>query len=203
MPANTDVGFCNEALQLLGSKPINGFDDGTDKSGTCALLYDRTVGLLLSMRTWAFTKKTRQLARLSATPIKWKYQFQLPSDMIAGPWAVYPSAQQGCDKTMAFDIFEDKLLSNDPIVVIDYQIRPAEAKFPAAFSELVVNTMAWKLAPSIAEDSSLAALYREIAFGMPSELMRGGLYAIAAQVDAKSKPSDTLIVDEVVAARFS
>src|SRR5687767_1127497 len=97
---NTKVGLCQEALLLLASDPITSFDEGTDKARTCALLYETTIANLLSMRTWGFTKKKAELSRLVATPANgWKYQYQLPSDSVAAPWAVYSSDAVGAQPT--------------------------------------------------------------------------------------------------------
>lgn len=206
MPAtNSKVGLCSEALLMLGSRSITDLDAADDKSAICKKLYETVVANLLSARTWRFTLRKVQLSRLVATPTNgWTYQFQLPSAMLSGPWAVYNSTQAGARALTAYEIFEDKLYSNELVIVIDYQAEPDVSKFPAAFRTLVVYALAAIFAPTpICEHPELAALYDRMAFGGPADDRQGGQFRIAANADSKASPARTVPTDEVTAARFS
>lgn len=201
---NTKVGLCQEALLLLASNPITSFDEGTDKARTCALLYETVIANVLTMRTWNFTKQKAELTRLVTVPTNgWKYQYQLPSDRIAAPWAVYNSAQVGAEPTADFAIYGDKLYSDDEVVVIDYQAEPDVSKFPHGFRTLVVYALAAAFAVPVTEQAELMAKYDALAFGVPSENRQGGQFRVAAQIDGKNKPPDRLQSNEFIAARFS
>lgn len=201
---NTKVGLANEALLLLGSGTITDFAETTDKAQICSKLYEGVIANLLSARTWNFTKAKKQLSRLVTAPINgWRYSFQLPSDMVSGPWAVYPSTQVGAQVTRSFEIFEDKLLANDPVIVIDYQLEPNVNKFTAAFHTLVVNALAAVYAVPIADQPELAKYYDQLAFGLPSDNRMGGQFRIAANADNKASPQRPLPADEVIAARLA
>jgi hypothetical protein len=201
---NTDVGICNEALALLGSKTITALSDDSDKARSCSLLYASTLVQLLGQRTWRFTMRKVQLAQVVTDPInEWTYSYQLPTAMMGGPKQVFNSVSAGVKPTMNFQIYEDKLFSDDEVVVIDYQIEPTPSKFPVTFRSLLVTALASALAPSITEQPDLAEFYDVKAFGYPQDQRRGGLFAVAAQADAASKPSENFEDSEIVAARFS
>lgn len=201
---NTKVGFCNEALLLIGSQPIASLTEGTDKATICSLLYERCAGALLTKRVWNFTREKVQLARLVDAPVnKWKYAYQLPSGRILAPWKVYDSLSTGVNPRTEFEIFGDKLYCDYAVVVVDYQVEPAVDKFPLPFTDLLINALAARFAPIISEQARLAEHYHEIAYGLPREDGEGGLYRIAKQADAKTKPPDVLPTSEIVAARMS
>lgn len=201
---NTKVGLCNEALLLLGSKQIVSFDEGTDKATVCSLTYERTALSLMAMRSWRFATGKQQLARLATAPTNgWTYAFQLPTDRIVAPYAVYNSLQAGARVFKEFEIFGDKLYTDETVIVIDYRLDPDVSNYPAAFSQLLVYALAAKFAPAITEQGSLAEFYQELAFGTPAQNGRGGWYQIAAQADAQANRSEALQTDEIVSARFS
>jgi hypothetical protein len=203
--ATTDVGYCNRALNLVGEDPIASFEDGTDRARTAALQYTRVRDMLLTMAVWNFARRKRQLSRLSTDPInEYQYQYQLPSDLLAGPDAVYNSSATGVQPLqLGWEIFGQTVYTNETTIYIDYRYRPDESRFPEWFGALLVLALAGAFAKGITDQNDLAALYNQQAFGTPSEGMRGGYFRTCTQINRQT--ANTLVVpsDELVAARFS
>ena len=83
---DTDIKICSDALLMLGASPISSFTEGTDESNICDRLYPDIKIRALTMYDWSFSFKKTQLARLVTTPAnEYKYEYQLPSDIIARP----------------------------------------------------------------------------------------------------------------------
>jgi hypothetical protein len=201
----TDIDICNVALIRLGNDIITGFDDG-DKGRACSIVYPSVKKMLLTMHPWRFATGKRQLSRLTASPTnEWLYAYQLPSDLIAGPWAVFNSTDTGINPFMDWEIFEDKLYSNSEIIVIDYRYDVTEGKFPGWFQPLVELALCAALAPQLTgdENGNTAKHYHELAFGTPSENMQGGYFSACKGINGRTNPNSRIVSDDIVDARFS
>lgn len=79
----TKVSICNEALSMIGAKPIQSFEDNTENARRCASVYDSSRRALLRMHPWSFAKKRVQLAPVSTHPsFGYGHSFPLPRDFI-------------------------------------------------------------------------------------------------------------------------
>lgn len=203
--AITDIDICNRALVSLGEGVISSLTaDGTDKSLACATLYEGIKHMVLSMRAWRFSMYKVQLARLVDTPAnEWNYAYQLPPDMLAGPRAVFTSTNTGELPMTDFEIFGDKLFTDHTVIVIDYQADVNENKMPRWFVQLLAMALAGFMGKLVTDSASLAQDFLQRAFGTPSEQMRGGYFAICAQIDAAANPPNTITDNSIVIARFS
>ena len=205
--ATTEVDLCNRALLLLGASTITSITgaDISSRAVACSIIYPPLRDALLAMHPWRFATGKVQLARLSAAPVnEWKYAYQLPSDLIAGPYAVFNSDQGGAvPMTSGFEIFQDALYTNDTLIVIDYRFRPDENKFPSWFQWLLVLAMTGAIAPEVTDIAALAVEYNQRAFGSPGENFRGGYFAIAATQNAQSNPAIKIEDSTITNARFS
>lgn len=77
------VDICNIALQLLGSRKITSFEDGTVESRLCKDQYPISKAFLLRAHPWNFAIKRVSLPPLAdAPPFEWAYQFEKPGDFI-------------------------------------------------------------------------------------------------------------------------
>ena len=200
----TDVSLANRGLTRLGLKTIAGFTEDSDKARTSDLMYPGIRDSILSMHPWRFATGKTTLNRLVATPVnEWKYAYQLPTDLIAGPYAMFNSDQVGALPMTRFEIFEDKVYTDEEKVVVDYRYRPSEAKFPPLFQELVVYAFAAAVGQILTDNTKLATLYHEAAWGTASDNMRGGFFAVAARENAASNPAMAIEDRSLVDARFS
>lgn len=171
MNTTTAVQICSRALVLLGQRPISSFDEVGASGQVVNTLYESTLNALISAHRWSFTKKKARLARLVETPQNtWNYKFQLPADMLS---------ILGTSDRSEFDVFGDKLFSNQEDVSIDYIYRPNESFFPPLFTETLEYYLASKFAIPITDSKTNAELYYSL---FDRQLKK------AKSVDAQSVP---------------
>lgn len=203
--ALTDVDICNRALVSLGSRTISSLEaDGTDKSLACATLYEDTKFMVLSMHDWRFATYKQQLARLTDSPIgEWTYAYQMPSDLLAGPRAVFNTDEVGAPPFTEFEMFGDKLHTDAEEIWIDYRATVTENKMPAWFVSLLVLALAGRMGKLVTDSAPLAQDFLQRAFGPPSENMRGGFFAVCVQINAASNPPNIVEDNSLINARLS
>lgn len=201
----TDVKLCNKAMIRLGVDQFDSFTDGTDAGAVCGETYPDLVKALLGMNDWRFATGKRQLARLTAAPVsEFKYAFQLPSDYIAGPFAVFINGDAGAPIFKDWKIFEDKLYTDVETIFINYRFKPSESKYRPWFTELAVLALAAAVAPTLTDSAKLAIEYNERAFGVPSDNYRGGWYSVASSLNEEESDDVVLQIDnDLIKERFS
>lgn len=195
--------ICSTALVELGEDTISSFTANTAPSKICNQIYPQYIKYLLSLHPWKFTLKKIQLARLTTNPInEWSYAYQMPSDMLIMR-ALFNSDQTSILPQTNFEIFEDKIFTDETIVYIDYQFQPDESNFPPFFTEFVIAAMSAKLAMPITDDRNIEQLKSVKAFGSPSDNMNGGQFGASKKLDSLQDPSQAIRADTLVSARFS
>lgn len=160
---------------LIGAAPISSLTEGTEGLVGSAL-YENTYRGLLASHTWRFATKKVRLSRLTATPLnEFSYQYQLPSDLIT----VY-KVQEGMD----YEIYGDKLYSNNSDVYIDYRYRVDETILPDYFVLTLQFLLAAQFAIPVTDNSQRAQLY----LGMyDAQLMK------AKGIDSMARPSQAIV----------
>lgn len=196
--------ICSIALTRLGGGTIESvLDPVTDLEVTCANVYSIVAESLLS-HEWSWVNTEFELNRLpDVTPLKdFKYAFQLPSNMLCGPRAVYGNGSQLNDGQWA--VKGQQLYCDYTTVVVDYAGKPPVSMWPAYFVNLVAKAVEADLAVPIRENATLKATLLEEAYGPPMMEGRGGLFGIAKRLDAKNKPTKSLFRngDPFTSARF-
>lgn len=192
MTANAydDIKICSAALNLIGEKPINSIDDPkTDNEATCARIYPLVVSELLSSHEWNFANPVRQLAiNADQTPqFGYEYAHRLPSDLIAGPFAVYGDGN--FRYTISdYENADDHIHSNYERIDVRYRKKTAVSTWPEYFVSLVVLALASRLAKPVADNTSLTQELRIQAFGPAEANGQGGFLKVAKGIDAKSQP---------------
>ena len=174
--------------------------DANDKAIACNQVYDSVVENELALTPWRFAMKKVQLARLTDTPAnEWKYAFQLPTDRIGAPFAVFNTPSVGVNPVKNFEVFADKIYTNELALYVDYPFKPAVSAWPAYFVEFVVLAITSLLAVPITDQRSLAEHYDVLAYGLPSDNRAGGQLARARYADAAQQPpqvmEDNTLVD--------
>lgn len=199
-----DIEIAKAALVRLGEVPIDSFDEETETARTLNVVYDQLTENLLSLYPWRFTLRKRQLARLVTAPInEWRYSYQLPSDRLTGPYAVFDTASIGARPLQRYEIFEDKLYADEAKIWIDYQAKPATTTWPPYFVELVTLALASEIALPVTGSTSLSAEMAQKAWGTPSENRTGGQYRQARAKDSQQQPPQEITSFPLVDARFS
>lgn len=196
--------ICNIALSRLGGGTVESvLDPVTDLEVTCANIYFLVAESLLA-HGWNWAKGEIELALLpDVTPLRgFGKAFQLPTNMLAGPVAVYGGGRRLNDGQ--WKVVGDRLYCDYDTVVVDYGKKPPVAIWPAYFVNLVTKAVEADLAVPIRENATLKATLLAEAYGTPEFEGRGGLFKIARNLDAQSKPTRSIFAngDPFTAARF-
>ena len=200
---DTDIQICSDALLLLGANPISSFTEGTDESNICDRLYQDIKIRTLTMYPWSFSFKKVQLARLITTPTnEYKYEYQLPSDIIGRPNAVYDTDDVGAHPRREYRLLGNKLLTDYESVYIDYQFNVTEFALPSYFVQLLKYQMAWHLAMPITDQTDKSDYWRTIAEGTPGENGRGGYMRQAMNIDGAGNPTNAIQDFSLINVRY-
>jgi hypothetical protein len=198
----TAVALCNEALRLLGDATINSFDDETDLAETCNQLYPTTVQALLAGHPWRFTMRKVQLSRDADAPLnEWRYKHALPSNRLTVR-QMFNSGRVGAPPLLAYEIFENRVFSDQIDLWCDFQVETDPATWPPTFRHLARTVLAADMAVAVTGSVNLAAAMRVVAYGSPSEGGNGGLMAVARRLDAQQQPPQVLTDFPLISARF-
>lgn len=202
--ASSKFNICSMALTKLGKKPISSFQDQSniEAAEICGLLWNDESDFILSCYSWRFNSTKATLARLDETPInEWEYSYQMPSDKL-NIRAVYNSNSSTATPVTGFEIFGNKIYTDENTIIIDYQIAKEPIDWPTYFVQFAVAHMASVLAPSVGSPSDQAR-WDQIAWGPAQDNRKGGLFGLAKDLDSKIMPPEQIIDNELIAARFS
>lgn len=152
----TSIDLASNALLLIGEETISSFTDDSTAALVAANLYELTYESLLTLHPWRFASTQVTLSRLTATPVsEWSYAYQLPADFLV--------AQHIDDATDMYQIYGDKLYSNNTTVILDYTFKPDESFLPAYFAELLEYRLASVFSIPITESASKGEYYATLA----------------------------------------
>jgi hypothetical protein len=183
-----DVDIANRSLVKLGQNTITALTDSNDVARTCNTLFEPTIKGLFGTYPWRFgMKQSGALTDASGAPAQqWQYNFALPNDFVAGPYAVYDSIGVSVLPEQMWRRYDQQIYANVSTICIDYGYRVATAFWPAWFEELAVLAFAAAIAEPITEQSTKAQYYQQLAFGPPSEMGKGGYFRLCRQQDAQT-----------------
>lgn len=189
---DTDVKIASDAMILLGVAEIASFGDGSTRGGIAENLYPFVRDQLLSMYRWSFSMKKQQLARGATAPInEFQFAYPMPSDAVTGvPVAVFNSTSTGVASiNSGWEMLGADIVTDQTVVVIDYQFTPLEAQMPTYFVNLLKTACAMYFAEPMTDQISKAMHWERVAFGNPAEGGRGGLFRQAAGTDGMGTPT--------------
>jgi len=200
---DTDIRICSDSLLMLGANPISSFTEGTDEANICDRLYPDIKIKTLASYPWSFSFKKVQLARLITTPTnEYKYQYQMPSDMVGVPRAVYDTASVGGPVRKEYRLMGDKILTDYEKVYVDYQYNVPEYALPHYFVQLLKYQMAWHLAMPITDQNEKSQYWQVVAQGTPGENGRGGYMRQAMSIDGQGQPTNAFQDFSLIDVRY-
>jgi hypothetical protein len=169
----TSIDLASNALLLIGEETISSFTDDSTAALVAANLYELTFESLLTLHPWRFASKQATLSRLTDTPVtEWSYAYQLPADFMV--------AQHIDDGNEMYQIYGDKLYSNNTSIILDYTFKPDESFLPAYFAELLEYRLASVFAIPITESTSKGEYYASLAIRQMTK---------AKTIDSQMSPS--------------
>lgn len=195
---------------MLGAAPITSLTDGSDTAEACRLFYSRVKNSLIAVYPWTWSIEKFQLVKDAQAPInEWKNAFNLPTDMIGSPIAVFDSSSTGIHpRRYGWELYGERnfnrgqLFTNLDEVWIDYQTSTPEFSLPSYFVRVLRYALAAELAIPITDQISKAEYYRNVTYGSPSENGRGGLLREAMNVDGSARPPEIIEDYTLVNARY-
>jgi len=154
----TKIGTISNALLLIGDKTINSLDEGSFRATVASNLYDNIYESELMSHPWGFCRKMQTLALTTQTPVtsEWRNIYQIPTDLIS-IFRVHPRSD--------YEIYGDKIYSNQPSLVLDYHSKIPESQWPNYFAKLMEYALAKEFAIPIREDTGMAQLMNQLYIG--------------------------------------
>lgn len=116
--ATSEVQICSNALLLLGAKPINSFDDESDRALLVSNLWPNALDAILRSHPWNCAIDRVQLAPTAATPaFDFAYQFTLPGDCLR----VLSIGEKG--ENPEYELNGRKVLYDEALLNLRYVVR--------------------------------------------------------------------------------
>lgn len=178
------MSFKVEVISLafieLGQPPINSIETGNPIHAAAAQVYELILGNEFnSSQPWRFSMVLQQLSKSTEKPIidKWENIFQLPTDPVFRMiYRLYISDGSGVGSFTDYDIYQDKIYSNQSELIIEYVSEPNDSLYPPSFKLMLVYRLAASIAYLVTQQASLnnimtekADRHTKIARGMDSK----------------------------------
>ena len=184
------VSICSNALQMLGAKPINDFNERTEHARLSASLYPDIRDDLLRAHPWNCATKRVILAPLADAPaFDFGYQFALPGDWLR----TLQVGQKG--QGLAYRSEGRNILANVTALPLVYIFRNVvEQEWSTNLVELMTLQMAAKMAYSVTKSSSVRESYRD-------EFARA--FKVAKAIDGQDDPPEEFEEGTLLESRFT
>ena len=189
----TQIGICNEALDLLPAERIQSIDAATPEARACKPNYPLAKRFVLGRRSWTFLRQRVQLGQVAPGALtldRWAYAYQRPAGMVlesvhrattATPDFVAPDAlwRDGAP----YEIVGNLILTNTPEAVA-FGRYSADDCPEADIDNFTASAIAFELARRICNPiTKNAARYRELVAEAASA------FDLAAEQDQAQTPN--------------
>ena len=155
------VQICNQALLLIGTRPIASLDEPTPEAAYCNQFYNQAVLSVLAEHAWGFAQRRERLAEVQV-PEGWRNVYSkayaYPLDCVRSHYLMTAS---GTEKIQAFELAANNertiLLTNLAEAVLAYtaHIRDA-ARFSPKFAESLARKLQCLLVKPILKGNAQA-----------------------------------------------
>jgi len=143
------IDMASNALLLLGDAPIASLDEDGAGAQVMSNIYEPTYLGLISQNIWGFARKQAELSQNVASPLfDYQYSYTLPADQLR----LIALASR-----FEYQVYENKLYTDDNAAKIDYIVRPDEGNLPPYFVELMQLQLAANAAMAVTDRANLAA----------------------------------------------
>lgn len=192
----SEVQICSAALVRLGADSISSFEE-LSTGPLCAEIFPDVKLRVLTAAPWRIIIRKSELLTqtLIAPPTQYKFQYNLPSDMLTGlPRTVWNSTFNSGRGTQYtdFDIFGKLLLTNSEQILIDY-VRDIDPELlPPHINLLMIYATAAEIALAVTDQQNTADTWFKVAWGTPEERGKGGYFKEAQRIDSQGHPSQAI-----------
>lgn len=186
---SADLEAVNTALMRIGANPLN--SEADENAPQHLRIWDAVLRRIFAT-PFSCAKVKRRLVQLpTPDPPHYKFAFQLPTDRLGMPRAVYRDVE--CRKPWTeFDVEGDRLLIDEPQVWMSYMRMPPWGRMGGDLQELLLTATMAEFALSIREDRPLHDRLYQKAFGTPSEKGFGGMMGACLEGDAQGQVSTVI-----------
>ncbi|NIR92162.1 MAG: hypothetical protein GWO08_00350 [Gammaproteobacteria bacterium] len=146
--ASSKLSLINNALILIGDRPLTSLTDGTRAQIAATNLYDNVVENELSKHRWGFARKKIEISKDVAAPVgdEWQTTYTLPADMIT---------LIKLEPLIKYQILGDKVYCNySGTLYAEYIHKPSEGDWPPYFCKMVEYALGMDFAPSIRDSAT-------------------------------------------------
>lgn len=186
----SDVTICSNALQMLGAKPINDFNEKTEHARLAKSLYPSVRDDLLRAHPWNCATKRVILSPLADAPaFDFSYQFLLPGDWLRN----IQVGRKG--QGLEYRSEGQRILANVNALPLVYIFRnDSEESWTTNLIELAELQMAAKMAYAVTKSSSIRESFRD-------EFARA--FKVAKAIDGQDDPPEEFGEGTLLEARFT
>lgn len=183
--AASELDIINQALVLVGAKPIASLDEATNQAVAAKVFYQLSRDEVLRAHPWNFAIKRVHLSPLSVAPAYgYSSAFQLPADWLR-------TIEISSDE---YNHEGGKLLCNDNGIDLRYVARVTDVTtYDSLFVTSLSCNIAAKLAPSIAGGTTMQQTMWQ---------MYTAQLAHARAIDAQEEPAPTFESSRLLAERY-
>lgn len=170
------IDLISKALILCGETPLTSLSDNRYGATVGGNLFDMLFETELQANRWRFACNKKSLSRLTDVPLnEWQFAFQLPPDMLL-PLGTWPRQN--------YEIYADRIYTNQTSVDLEYLFKPEINKIPAYFNLLMVYALARDMIKPITESDTAHQLMQS-----KYTMQRGrAMYA-----DAQGRPNKPVV----------
>ena len=152
--ATSPIDVCTRSLVLIGAQPMTSFDDGSNEALVAVNLYEDTAQASLVNTRWRFAVNQAVANRLSDAPTgRWDASYQIPSDSLMVNTVTIN------DRSIEYQIYGNFIFNNATVndeVIIDYNFRQDESRWPSYFTQAVVYELAGHFAFSLSRNDQMS-----------------------------------------------
>ena len=155
------VQICNQALLLIGTRPIASLDEPTPEAAYCKRFYDQAVLSVLRDHPWGFAQRREKLAEVRV-PEGWQSAYRkayaYPIDCVQSHYLITAC---GMEKSQAYELAADDertiLLTNLAEAVMAYTAHIRDVtRFDPMFVEVLTRKMQCLLVKPILKGNAQA-----------------------------------------------
>jgi hypothetical protein len=148
------IQIISQALSLIGIPGTQSIDPNNKDQVFAEQAFDFLYPTTLAKEDWRFATAIQQLSQLVETPIidEYRYAYQLPAGFLA---IVRPY------NLSRFQIYEDKLYSNENELKLEYRFEVDISKAPDYFTEYMIYVLAEYLTLALAEKIEYETILRQ------------------------------------------
>lgn len=148
------IEIISDAFVLLGKQAVSSpLTDNPIFSGVQDI-YDRLVPAVLTHHPWRFAIKNFELSQVDEpSPFeRWSNVFLLPAEELL-IWRT--------DPIINYEIFENKLYTNQSEVKLEFLFRASESTFPPYFTRYLTFQLAADVAMTVTQNPTLASFWEK------------------------------------------